>query len=139
VKLYIAGPLFTSAERTFNADLASKLAVLGYEVWLPQDNEPREKTAAAIFAKDVEGIDWADAVVANMDGPDPDSGTAWECGYAYAKRKPVILFRTDFRGANDGDAFVNLMLFASATVALKLPFASVGEVAKRVHAELVKS
>jgi nucleoside 2-deoxyribosyltransferase len=53
-------------------------------------------TANQIFAQDVEGIDWADVVVANMDGPDPDSGTSWECGYAYRK-KPVILFRTDFR------------------------------------------
>ena len=35
-------------------------------------------------------------VVANTDGPDPDSGTSWECGYAYRK-KPVILFPTDFR------------------------------------------
>ena len=37
-----------------------------------------------------------DIVVANMDGSDPDSGTSWECGYAYRK-KPVILFRADFR------------------------------------------
>ena len=33
-------------------------------------------------------IDWADMVVACMDGPDPDSGTAWECGYAHVEGKP---------------------------------------------------
>ena len=56
-------------------------------------------TTKQIFNKDVEGIDWAEVVVANMDGPDPDSGTCWECGYAYRK-KPVILFRTDFRAGH---------------------------------------
>jgi nucleoside 2-deoxyribosyltransferase len=49
-----------------------------------------------IFEADVRGIDWADVVVANMDGADPDSGTCWECGYAYRK-KPIVIFRTDFR------------------------------------------
>ncbi len=52
--------------------------------------------AAGIFATDVRGIDWADALVAIMDGSDPDSGTAWECGYAYGK-KPIVLVRTDLR------------------------------------------
>jgi len=26
-----------------------------------------------------------EAVVANMDGPDPDSGTCWECGSVWAQ------------------------------------------------------
>ena len=46
---------------------------------------------------DVAAIDWADMVVACMDGPDPDSGTAWECGYAFAKGKPIVCDPTDFR------------------------------------------
>jgi len=60
----------------------------GHEVFLPQEQEPG-MDAAGIFATDVGGIDWAAALVAIMDGPDPDSGTAWECGYAYGK-KPII-------------------------------------------------
>ena len=96
MKIYLAGPLFSVAERNFNNELTRLLRNKGHEVWLPQEFEQRTMTAKQIFAKDVEGIDWADVVVANMDGPDPDSGTSWECGYAYRK-KPVILFRTDFR------------------------------------------
>jgi nucleoside 2-deoxyribosyltransferase len=42
--------------------------------------EPREQIAHAIFAMDVAAIDWADMVVACMDGPDPDSGTARQVG-----------------------------------------------------------
>lgn len=122
MRIYLAGPLFTRAERTFNTDLAVMLRQSGHEVWVPQDNEPREFSAEAIFAKDVEGVDWCDVIVANMDGSDPDSGTAWECGYGYAKGKPIVCFRTDFRGGGEGKGFnYNLMLFASAYTKLDFP------------------
>jgi len=126
-KLYLAAPLFTLAEQTFNADLARFLKTQGFEVWLPQEHEPRQKRgvgkAKAIFRMDVEALDWADMVVACMDGPDPDSGTAWECGYAFAKGKPVVCYRTDFRISGDTKgAPYNLMLSASATTRLEAPF-----------------
>lgn len=53
-------------------------------------------------------MDNSDIVVAVLDGVDVDSGTAWEIGYAYAKEKPVIGLRTDFRSLSDG--VVNLMV-----------------------------
>lgn len=46
-------------------------------------------------------IDDCDAVVALLDGTQVDDGTAWEIGYAYAKGKPVVGIRTDFRNAGD--------------------------------------
>ena len=122
-KLYLAGPLFTVAEQNFNADVAKFLEGEGFEVWLPQEHEPRTKTARAIFEMDVEAVDWADMIVACMDGPDPDSGTAWECGYAYAKGKPIVCYRTDFRVTGDTkDAPYNLMLSESATTRFEVPF-----------------
>lgn len=130
MKLYLAGPLFTSAERAFNSQLSALLEAAGYEVWLPQDHEPRDLSAAAIFEKDLEGIQWSDIVIANMDGPDPDSGTCWECGYAY-KKKPVIVYRTDFRAADDpAIGPYNLMLTQSADIRLEMPFKSLEEVAE---------
>ncbi len=138
MKLYLAGPLFTVAERDFNLRLARALRRLGHEVWLPQEKEQRRKTARTIFREDVAGIDWAEAVLANMDGPDPDSGTCWECGYAYGK-KPILLFRTDFRsGAEHRDAPYNLMLTELATRRFELPFTDLDTLAKRVHRELGK-
>jgi len=122
-KIYLAGPLFTVAEQTFNADLARFLESQGFEVWLPQEHEPRRKTARAIFDMDVTALDWADLVVACMDGPDPDSGTAWECGYAFAKGKPIVCYRTDFRVSGDTKgAPYNLMLTESATARFEVPF-----------------
>ena len=131
MKLYFAGPLFTAAERAWNVELAAELRGGGHEVFLPQDQEPG-KSAAEIFVTDVAGIDWADALVAVMDGPDPDSGTAWECGYAYGK-KPIVLVRTDIRATpgHHGAAY-NPMLVGSATARVELPFASLREVATAV-------
>ena len=116
--------------------LAGALRGCGHEVWLPQESEQRSMSARQIFATDVEGIDQADAVVANMDGPDPDSGTAWECGYAYGK-KPIVLFRTDFRsGAEHEGAPYNLMLTESADCRLNLPFTDTDTVASRIDEAL---
>ena len=122
-EIYLAGPLFTLAEQSFNIELARFLEGEGFEVFLPQEHEPRSKTAKSIFEMDVAALDWADMVVACMDGPDPDSGTAWECGYAYAKGKPIVCFRTDFRVSGDTKgAPYNLMLTESAAARLEVPF-----------------
>jgi nucleoside 2-deoxyribosyltransferase len=127
MKLYFAGPLFTTAERTWNAEVTAALRAAGHEVFLPQEQEPG-KDSSGIFATDVGGIDWAEGVVAIMDGPDPDSGTAWEVGYAFGSRKPVVLVRTDFRTlAGDAGAY-NPMLAQSATVRVDVPAGSTTEV-----------
>jgi nucleoside 2-deoxyribosyltransferase len=150
MKIYLAGPLFSTAERDFNARLAQRLRDLGHEIWLPQESEQATMTPAQIFREDVAGIDWAEVVVANMDGPDPDSGTCWECGYAYRK-KPIVVFRTDFRVGyevrpvppatdggmqDDAQAPYNLMLTESATLRLDLASTSIDEVARRINEAL---
>src|SRR5437763_17146695 len=100
MKIYMAGPLFTAAEQEFNRQLCAALQKAGHKVWLPQEHEPRDRTAKAIFEEDVKGMDWSEGVVANMDGPDPDFGTCWECGYAFHE-KAIVLYPTHFRHARD--------------------------------------
>jgi nucleoside 2-deoxyribosyltransferase len=136
MRIYLAGPLFTAAERAFNIRLRDLLIPAGHEVWLPQDHEPRDKSPAAIFGMDVKGIEWSEVVVANMDGADPDSGTCWESGYAYGKKK-IIVFRTDFRNAGEAGSPFNLMLSESADYVLKLPpFSSVEMLARKLNSVL---
>ena len=127
MKLYFAGPLFTTPERTWNAEVVAALRAAGHEVFLPQEKEPG-KDAAGIFATDVGGIDWADVLVAIMDGPDPDSGTSWEVGYAYGSQKPIVLVRTDFRDLAGNTGPYNPLVAESATIRLDLPAASTTEV-----------
>jgi nucleoside 2-deoxyribosyltransferase len=52
----------------------------------------------------------AAAVLAVLDGPDVDSGTAAEIGWAAACGLPVIGLRTDFRLAEHEAAPVNLQV-----------------------------
>jgi nucleoside 2-deoxyribosyltransferase len=130
MNLYFAGPLFTTAEREWNAEVTAALRAAGHEVFLPQEQEPG-LDGPGIFATDVAGIDWADGLVAIMDGPDPDSGTAWEVGYAFRK-KPIVLVRTDFRSRAGDAGPYNPMLAESGTMRLDLPAASTAEVAAAV-------
>lgn len=138
MKIYLAAALFTSAERAWNKELELLLLRAGHEVFLPQEKESSKRTAEALFDGDRAGLDWADVIVAIMDGPDPDSGTSWECGYAYGK-KPIVLVRTDFRSS--GDRLIgpfNAMLLASADLHFHLPFATVQQVSDTLNSALTQ-
>lgn len=122
MQIYLAGPLFTQAERAWNVTVAEGLRAAGLGVFLPQAEEPAEPTPTALYENNLRGLRAADVVVAVLDGPDPDSGTAWECGYAAGIGKPVVTVRTDFRRAGDDPAAdLNLMLSQSARANLAAP------------------
>jgi nucleoside 2-deoxyribosyltransferase len=137
MKLYFAGPLFTTPERTWNAEVVAALRAAGHEIFLPQEQEPG-RDAPSIFATDVGGIDWADGLVAIMDGPDPDSGTCWEVGYGYGTKKAIVLVRTDFRDLAGRAGTYNPMMAESATVRLDLPAAPTTEVIAAILEALSK-
>jgi nucleoside 2-deoxyribosyltransferase len=131
--IYLAGPLFNVAEQSFNRNLADTLEQAGYSVFLPQAGEQQTASSEDIYKCNMQALKDAALVVANMDGPDPDSGTCFECGYSVGTGKPVIVFRTDFR-ANDepNKAPYNLMLERSATVRLYHPFARPDEIFREI-------
>ncbi|MHC1626508.1 MAG: nucleoside 2-deoxyribosyltransferase [Methanoculleaceae archaeon] len=119
-RIYLAAPLFSEAEERYNSLIARDLVSRGFEVYLPQeweDTDPcREgRVPAEIFRRNLAALEWADTVVAIIDGPDADSGTAWEMGYATASGKRVVALRTDFRRVSPCER-VNLMLEESAVV-----------------------
>ncbi len=138
MNLYLAGPLFTQAERSWNLQLAALIAEAGHSVFLPQTEVQAIETldARTIFQVDLDGVRSADAVVAILDGADPDSGTSFECGLAYALGLPIVIVRTDFRGGGDALpgqklATINLMLSEAATAVVTLtnPLGSLDSVA----------
>lgn len=117
ITIYIAGPLFSLAEREFNqrlSDLISK-GMDGATVILPQTETKRllkeSDPCAHIFDFCVRAIDGADVMIAILDGPDVDSGTSFEIGYAFSRNKPIIGVRTDPRQLEDKG--VNLMISRS--------------------------
>jgi nucleoside 2-deoxyribosyltransferase len=147
MNLYLAGPLFTQAERAWNLRLAGLIAAAGHSVFLPQVEVLAIETlnAETIFWVDVDGVRSADAVVAVLDGADPDSGTSFECGLAFALGLPIVLVRSDFRAGGDALpgqklATVNLMLSQAATavVAHTSPIGSLDDLARLVIEALEK-
>src|ERR1700761_6434361 len=135
MKIYMAGPLFSSAELAFNTALAKELRARGHEVFLPQEHEQRKDLPREIFESDVRGLDWSEVVVACLDGPDPDSGTCWELGYAYGRNKPQVVYRTDFRLFEGSDP-INLMMTESANHVIVMPKADVAALASEIARRL---
>jgi nucleoside 2-deoxyribosyltransferase len=115
--LYYAGPLFTEAERHWNAtNVATLRARLpGWQVLVPQEFCAAFDSAASgkpdyakVAAACLEHLARASVVLAILDGSDADSGTCFEAGWAVARNIPVVGLRTDWRPAEDGAA--NCML-----------------------------
>ncbi|MDD4567122.1 Nucleoside 2-deoxyribosyltransferase [Methanoculleus chikugoensis] len=122
-RVYLAAPLFSEAERTYNLALQELLEAHLFDVYLPQEVGDTSHTRCreehrAIFSQHTAALRDVDTVVAVIDGADADSGTSWEMGYAYALGKKVVALRTDFRTAGRHER-VNLMLEESATVVTK--------------------
>ena len=118
--IYLAAPLFSDAEREFNCKLRDQIVELGFSVFLPQEDSNdttemrHEEKQNYIFEQNLEAIDNSDIIVAILDGgSDVDSGTAWELGYAFAKKKTVLALKTDFRTLGS-EGIVNLMIEVSA-------------------------
>lgn len=117
MRVYLAGPLFAPAETNFNLTLAARLERAGYTVFPPQRDAPPaagKGYATRVFRAGVDALGQAALVVAVCDGPQVDDGTAWEIGYAFARRIPVIGLRTDARVLGP-EGKINLMIEQSLT------------------------
>ena len=140
MKIYQAGPLFTEAEIFWHRSFTKKLKDNGHEVMWPGNFFTQEEIKAwgkdaprHIMNRDRAAIDACDVVVALLDGTQVDDGTAWEIGYAYARNKPVVGIRTDFRNAGDTDhGCVNAMIEGSC-VGIARDFAGVLKLFKEIE------
>jgi nucleoside 2-deoxyribosyltransferase len=127
MKIYFAGPLFTQADRLWNRSITDELRALdpSVEILLPQDAAGKAAGDDGVinfrhlFQICIRGIAESDVVVANLDGSDSDSGTSFECGYAFAIGKPVLGVRTDLRASEDRG--LNAMLSQSCAALINFP------------------
>lgn len=131
-KIYLAGfDVFAPDAKQRGAKMKMQCAGQGFIGLYPFDNEA--DNADDIFTGNCGLIDQADIVIANLNpfrGAEPDSGTCFEVGYAFAKGKAVYGYLSDARtmreklGAQDADGFsvedfglpVNLMLAKGARI-----------------------
>jgi nucleoside 2-deoxyribosyltransferase len=97
---YIAGPLFNEGERWWNAEIDSRVRKLGFTTYVPQRDGVKLENKGdviKIFDSDKNALTQANLVVANLDGMDVDSGTAWELGFAEGLGKHCVGVYTDWR------------------------------------------
>lgn len=103
--VYVAGPLFSQAEREFlerMVDILARTSGLNArdDFFIPHRDGGelgKGSTRLDIFSLDLNSVNNADIVVALLDGQDVDSGTCIELGYAYARDKKIFGIITDFR------------------------------------------
>jgi nucleoside 2-deoxyribosyltransferase len=116
VLIYLAGPLFSAAERRFNLGLTQRLEAVGFEVFLPQrdgaelDRPPYdamtpEERRQAMFRLDRSRILDSDVFLFVLDGRVPDEGACVELGIAHCQKylqngeKLLLGLHTDTRAA----------------------------------------
>lgn len=123
LRVYMAGPLFTFGERAFNLQMKAALQVrlpAHFQLVLPQEEaDALLPDLRAVVADCLMQVTKAAVVIANLDGPDADAGTAVEVGFARGLNRPIVGYRSDFRG-NEIDG-VNAMLRFSCTTYLQFP------------------
>jgi nucleoside 2-deoxyribosyltransferase len=116
--IYLAASMFTPYERAFLDDCAARLRAEGFDVFVPHEHGlvGLDVTAEAVFEVDAGGVESADAMLAVLDGPAVDDGTACEIGLFHGlkqrdpERKGVVGLLTDLRGERRGDFATNLFV-----------------------------
>lgn len=118
MRVYLAGPLFSEAEKAFNRSLVQDLESIGCSVFLPQRDAiefskpdfrrlPPMQQSRAIFESDKNQIYGCDVFLFCLDGRVPDEGASVELGLASAHRefsvreKLIVGLHTDVRVASE--------------------------------------
>ena len=107
MKIYLAAPLFSVAERTYNKVVAGEIGEVA-DVFLPQDSGLLLMDLLAtgvnlgdayklIFDADWAAVQASDMLVAILDGACVDDGVAVEIGLARASNIVCIGLKTDWR------------------------------------------
>lgn len=110
--VYIAGPLFTPAERSLLEELAGAIEAAGFGTYLPHRDgglaAADRRNTRAFYEADIRALDACSAIVAVLNGADVDSGTAFEIGYGVARGLPVLGLYDDVRvsGAHDFNVMI---------------------------------
>jgi nucleoside 2-deoxyribosyltransferase len=105
--VYVAAPLFSDAERSYNIFLKHLLEEY-CRVYLPQEDGflmsdllasglSAQDASKSVFDNDIEALKKCDVLLIVLDGRAVDEGAALELGYAYALGKTCVSLQTDFR------------------------------------------
>jgi nucleoside 2-deoxyribosyltransferase len=101
--IYLASPWFNDHEKQMYKLMLNKMRSNGLEVYAPIEHEipnawdiSNKDWGKAVFEEDIKALNKSDEVWVLNFGMYSDSGTAWECGYAYAMNKSIKMFIDDW-------------------------------------------
>jgi len=101
--IYLASPWFNDHEKQMYKLMLNKMRSNGLEVYAPIEHEipnawdmSNKDWGKAVFEEDIKALNKSDEVWVLNFGMYSDSGTAWECGYAYAMNKLIKMFIDDW-------------------------------------------
>lgn len=111
-KLYLAAPLFSDAELSFNVFVSDVLSTR-FEVYLPQRDGDLlvnlvakgmspERAREKIFKQDIKAIEESDYLLIVLDGRAIDEGACFELGFAFSKSVKCFGLQTDSRKVISG-------------------------------------
>jgi hypothetical protein len=92
MRIYMAGAMFSEADKQYNLRLAENLRSLGFEVYCPNESEPindkrrTDVTGKMIYDFDIAELEASNVVLLQVS---EDSGSNWEAGYMDALAKYV--------------------------------------------------
>ena len=122
MKIYLASPFFNKQETTIYDNVIKLLREEKLDVFVPREhtipngwNMPNRLWAENVFAVDYVALSQCDVVVVLYFGMYSDSGTAWECGCAYAMGKQVINVL-----CGDNDTEYSLMMLNGTNIVVDL-------------------
>lgn len=122
-KIYIAGKLCTESEREFLEKIDYLCKKLGFSTFLPHRDVGLAESVEDIdkvFKGDIiEGFKECKLVIGVLNGLHVGAGTAWELGYAYAKRIPAIGIKTD-EPVEDALDYLSSILIGSMRIVTSL-------------------
>jgi nucleoside 2-deoxyribosyltransferase len=123
MKIYVAGKLCSEEERKVLEKVDTLCRELGFETFLPHRDVGLAKSikdVKKVFRGDIiDGFKNCDLVVACLDGLHVGAGTAWELGYAYANKIPIIGLKTD-EPIKDALEYLSSILIASMEITTSL-------------------
>lgn len=136
---YLASPFFKNKEIHVYDEVIKILKEKGYDLFIPRDHEVENawgksntEWARDVFIADLNALNKADIVFVINHGMYSDSGTAWECGYAYAKEKMVVNILVD---TMQKDKSFSLMMINGADMTIPLELLESVDIDKLLESE----
>jgi nucleoside 2-deoxyribosyltransferase len=122
MKVYIAGTLSSKKDREFLEIIDSLCKKYKLKTFLPHrdvglwEDVGNVKTVAK---KDIDAFKDCKLLIASLNGFYPGAGTAFEMGYAYAKKIPIIAIKTD-RKVKDSIEEISAVIVGSIKIVTSL-------------------